>query len=229
MCQLLKLMTKITSTWQMPRTPEPEEDPDVVAYVNGRLDNEDEDDEPSTDEVLGHSNEAEGSSAEPPTVEVPGHISNAGAENEVSSAEPPTLEVSGHIGNARAENEDSSAKQPTQVSGHTSGNSAVLASTAEASAQPELILCSDEEAEVPKRPIPTPARARATVSQAERLSDLKHRLLQLSLGMCAIVSRACMSVYMCRYILHCDSCSAQEAEEGGDRKGDLSPRCSPSL
>ena len=209
--------------------PEPEEDPDVVAYVNGRLDNEDEDDEPSTDEVLGHSNEAEGSSAEPPTVEVPGHISNAGAENEVSSAEPLTLEVSGHIGNARAENEDSSAKQPTQVSGHTSGNSAVLASTAEASAQPELILCSDEEAEVPKRPIPTPARARATVSQAERLSDLKHRLLQLSLGMCAIVSRACMSVYMCRYILHCDSCSAQEAEEGGDRKGDLSPRCSPSL
>ncbi|CAE6972003.1 Pkd1l3 [Symbiodinium sp. CCMP2592] len=165
--------------------PEPEENEDVVAYMHGRLDDADEDDEPSTDAVLALSNEAEGSSAEPPTVEVPGHISNARAENEDSSAKPLTVEVSGHIGNARAENEDSRATQATRVSGHTSGNSAVLASTAEASAEPELILCSDEENEAPKRPVPTPLRARAfmAMSKAERLNDLKQRLLQLILGM----------------------------------------------
>ena len=171
---------------------------DTVPFINGRLDDEDEDEEPSTHEVSGHSNEDssakqatevsahtsnavaenDDSNAKQPTAEVSGH---ARAENQDSSAKQPTAEVSGHHGYAGAENHDSSAKQPTaEVSGPMSGKGAVLASTAEASAQPELIASSDEEEVLPRRPIPTPARA---LSRQEHLNKLKQQLLQLSLCM----------------------------------------------
>ncbi|CAE7930987.1 unnamed protein product [Symbiodinium necroappetens] len=164
---------------------------DVVPFINGRLDNQDEDEEL---EVSGHSNEDsnsghakqptaevvrtgnagaaenedssakqptaevvhtgnaraaenEDSTAKQPTAEVPGHPGNARAENQDSSAKQPTAEVCVHPGNARAENQDSSAKQPA---GHMSDNGAVLASVAEASAQPELLIVSDDE-EVPRK------------------------------------------------------------------------------
>ncbi|CAE7497700.1 unnamed protein product [Symbiodinium sp. CCMP2592] len=134
---------------------------DLVPFVNGRLDDEDE---PCDEEVSG-----------PASPEVSGHPGDARAENEDSNAEQPTLEVSGHADNAGAE-KDSSAEPPTlQVSGHMSGNNPVLDSTAAASVQPELIVCSDDE-EVPRRPVPTPARA---VTRQEHLNQLKQRLLQL--------------------------------------------------
>lgn len=109
----------------------PKEDPgeDLVPFINGRLDEEDED---KGAEDSGRSNEGsssghrsnagaenEDSSTKQPTAEAV-HKGNAGpAENEHSNAKQPTAEVSGHQGNAGAENQNSSAKQPTaEVSGH---------------------------------------------------------------------------------------------------------------
>eukprot|EP00439_Symbiodinium_sp_Y106_P001922 s1055_g1.t1 len=108
---------------------------DLVPFVNGRLDDEDE---PCAEEISGPSNE--------PSPEVSGHPGNARAEHEDSNAEQATLEVSGHADNAGAEKEDFSAEQPTlEVSVPIHGNNAVLESTAAASVQPELIVCSDDE------------------------------------------------------------------------------------
>ena len=69
---------------------------DLVPFVNGRLDDEDE---PCAEEISGPSNE--------PSPEVSGHPGNARAEQEDSNAEQATLEVSGHADNAGAEKEDS--------------------------------------------------------------------------------------------------------------------------
>ena len=223
---------------------------DLVPFINGRLEDEEQGEELPTDEVSGHS--SEGSS--------PGHTTNAGAkqlkeghagaEKESSakqlkeghagaekdfSAEQLT---EGHAGaekedsnaeqlsegHAGAESQNSVAKQSAKVSGHMTGNSAVLASMAEASVQPELIICSDDE-EVPRRPIPTPARA---VLREQHLSELKQKLLHLSLCMQFQHKHVCVCLRMFVCINHmsqgtvrrgtCVSmdnpCSAQEAAEG---------------
>ena len=159
---------------------------DLVPFVNGRLDDEDE---PCPEEISGPSNE--------PSPEVSGHPGNARAEHEDSNAEQATLEVSGHADNAGAEKEDFSAEQPTlEVSVPIHGNNAVLESTAAASVQPELIVCSDDE-EVPRRPVPTPARA---VTRQEKLNHLKQQLLRLSLCMQSsilIQAHVCVCVNVC--------------------------------
>ncbi|CAE7722364.1 unnamed protein product [Symbiodinium sp. CCMP2456] len=182
-----------------PESPNDDLGEDVVPFINGRLDeqdeaelevsgapdgsssavNEDSSAKQLTAEVVHAGNagaaESEDANAKQTVAEV-AHAGSAGAaENEDSNAKQPIAEVSGH-----AENQDSSAKQPAEVSGLIAGNSAVLTSMAEASAQPELIVCSDdEEVPRPRRPIPTPVRAGLPVSREERLQSLKRKLLEL--------------------------------------------------